>query len=222
MVSAEVRAAWPEQVLTGTYHFRTRRRDQFNVGVDEVVWRATDGLVRRRSPEQLLLWAGGRPLMAVMRESGKYWSGLPEGPLLYNLAPAGATLIVAHRKQHHYDVLDNRLGLVVGRLEIANGPFGRARTRILDPSGDEVALMEETRLSSVADHLENADLLSRSWTRRRFHFTVDGERVAHIKQRYSMWRAVKFEFDVRRLRGRVDPRLILACGVEELSRYSTY
>jgi hypothetical protein len=102
MILDTLRHGWPEQILTGRYAFRTRRRDGFAVG-----WRS------QFEPDT-------------------------------------------------YDVLDNRLGTVIGTVERTGGFVRPIRT------------------------------------------------VIYVR------------VDVSRSAERLDPRLVLACGIEEFSKLSTY
>ncbi|GID32504.1 hypothetical protein [Paractinoplanes brasiliensis] len=115
------------------------------------------------------------------------------------------------------DVLDNRLNVIIGRLQLTDGPLMRARIRIHDPAGRLLGEMRETAASSVRSWLPMNSKAGAA----RFTFTVDGQPVAQIRQRFRAWHYT-YEFDVTRLAGRLDPRLVLACGVRQLAYHSTY
>jgi hypothetical protein len=50
---------------------------------------------------------------------------------------------------------------------------------------------------------------------------VDGRRVARIRQVWHLF-SREFRVDVSRVAGTLDPRLVLACALEELRRFSSY
>ncbi|MBU2667515.1 hypothetical protein KOI35_28780 [Actinoplanes bogorensis] len=246
-----LRSGWPEQILSGRYSFRTRRRDDLEEIFDNLIREISFDVADQRTEKQLHLRIGGRSVMAVLQHTGGFWPHMPRGPKVYHLDPPGPLLtLIQHDRPtrpmnppsgllglvdraaavrtrsdwrevvswtRSADVLDNRLDMVIGRIERTDGVFERSHTQIYDPSGRLVGLMRESVASTVRGWLPMNTRLEA----KRLTFTVDGRPVARIRQRFHFWYD-EFEFDVSRLAGRLDPRLVLACGVQQLAHYSTW
>ena len=88
---------------------------------------------------------------------------------------------------------------------------------IYDSSGRLVGHMVEPIRSFVCRWL----LLGSGAGMLRLTFTVDGRTVARIRQVWRLW-SREFRVDLSRAAGTLDPRLILACALEELRKFSGY
>ena len=223
-----LRRGWPEQILTGRYAFRTRRRDGFAWMVAEGFRIVSDELIDVTNNRQLQIRVDNRPVMVVVRDTGRFWPQVPPGPKacgieapgpLLTLLPLTGTAVgwrswFAPRTS---DVLDNRLGIVIGTLSTTGGFLRPTRTVIFDSSRRAAGQMTESLFSFGCQWLQ----LSAGLWMRRLTFTVDGRRVAQIRQRSRLW-AREFRVDVSRAPGSLDPRLVLACGIQQFATLSGY
>ncbi|MEV8508017.1 hypothetical protein AB0368_24805 [Actinoplanes sp. NPDC051475] len=225
MVIDALRRGWPEQILTGRYAFRTRRRDGFAAMLGSGVELLSDELIEPEKARQLHIRVDDRSVMVVMKDPGRAWSPAPPGPKACGIDPPGPllTLLPITGMQHSWfeprtcDVLDNRLGTIIGRLLTTGGFVRPARTVILDPTGRVAGHLAESLFSFVSQWLQ----IGFGWGLRRFTFRVEGRRVAHIRQVSRLW-AREFRVDVSGAGGSLDPRLVLACGVQQFSGLSSY
>ena len=190
-----LRYSWPEVIRSGQYDFRTLRRDTFRGFLSG----------HRRGLE---VRAGGKPLLTVAEETPQ-------------VAPVLSLLF--HREQDRdtsvppvADVIDSRRGMIIGRLERTRDALRPVRTRSSDGSGRVGAVMAESPLSYA--HKVNPafeDHGSRSFT-----FRADGDPVGRMWQQHR-WGCREYRVDARRAAGRVDPLLILACGLQEFAHVAT-
>jgi len=228
MMIETLRQGWPEQVLTGRYAFRTRRRDGFAGMLSEGARLISDDLIDPRDRRQLQIRVDNRPVMVVVQHADPNRSQAPHGPKAWSIAPPGPLITLLRRpgtavgwraqfEPDTYDVLDNRLGTIIGTIANTGGFVRPTRTEIYDPSRRMVGSMVEPLRSFVCRWL----LLGSGVGMLRLHFVVDGRRVARIRQVWRLW-AREFRVDVASAAGLLDPRLVLACGVEEFCRLSTY
>jgi hypothetical protein len=228
MMIDTLRRGWPEQILTGRYAFRTRRRDGFAGMLSEGVRLVSDDLVDPKERRHLQVRIDNRPVMVVVRNWNLAWPQAPQGPTAGGITPPGPWItllrrpgtVVGWRGQFEpdtYDVLDNRLGTVIGTIANTGGFVRPHRTTIYDPSRRSVGSMTEPLLSFVCRWLQ----LGAGMGMLRLDFAVDGRRVARIRQVWRLW-AREFRVDVSGAAGLLDPRLVLACGIEEFHRLSTY
>ncbi|BCJ51524.1 hypothetical protein Asp14428_29990 [Actinoplanes sp. NBRC 14428] len=221
MVIDALRRGWPEQILTGRYAFRTRRREGVAGALAEGLRLVSDELLDAADTRQLQVLVGGRPVMVVMQDVRGAWLPAPPGPKVCGIDPVGPLLTLLPVTEGNAgwriaDVLDNRLGRVIGTLETTGGFVRPVRTVILDPSRRVAGTMTEPLASFLFQWLQ----LGIGWGRRRFTFRVDGRPVARIRQVSRLW-AREFLVDVSEVGGRLDPRLVLACGVERFHPLST-
>jgi hypothetical protein len=207
-----LRPGWPEQMLTGEYTFRTRRRDSVANTLFTGVEIVSDELIEMKSGPRLQIRVDDKPVMLVAR-------GNAAGPTAYRLDPPEPLITLVKRRDEPtittYDVVDNRLGVVIGRL-VRTGGFRRPiRTVIHDATGQIAGSMVEPITSFVWRWL----LLGTDAGMRRLTITVNGLRVVRIRQVWRLW-AKEFRVDLTRSAGLIDPRLVLACGLQEFAGYS--
>jgi hypothetical protein len=228
MVVEALRRGWPEQILTGRYAFRTRRRDGLAWMMAEGLRLVSDDLIDVENSRQLQIRIDNRPVMVVVKNTGRVWPHVPPGPKACGIDPPGPLLTLlwfprtvggwrAWLEPHTGDVLDNRLGAVIGTLATTGGFIRPRHTVIYDPSRRIVGHMRESLLSFVFSWLQ----LGAGLWMRRLNFVVDGRRVARIRQVSRLW-AREFRVDVTGVGGRLDPRLVLACGIQEFAGLSSY
>ncbi|BCJ55140.1 hypothetical protein Asp14428_66150 [Actinoplanes sp. NBRC 14428] len=221
------RDGWPEQVLTGRYTFGTRRRDYFAALPGEALSELI-GTDTGPGRDQLHVRVDGHSVMVVMRDRGGAWAPAPAGPKVCGIERPGPLLSLVRRPRvmagwqswfapRVSDVLDNRLGTIVGTLHTTGGVVRPARTVIAGPTGRVAGHMTQPVLSWACQLPQ----LFVGFRMLRFTFTVDGRRVAHLRHSSRRWMK-EFRADVSRSGGLLDPRLILACGVEQLARFSSY
>jgi hypothetical protein len=223
MMIDALRTGWPEQILTGRYAFRTRSRDGFASFLSTGLEIISDELIEVKTRHQLQIRIGNRPVMLV-QTTGYPWHE-PPGLKVCGIAPPGPLLTLlrhAPREPGRWwssepqvrDVFDNRLATVIGTLETTGGFRRPTRTVIYDPQRRIVGQMDETLVSFVCQWLQ----LGQCRLRRRLNFTVDGRRVARIRQIAHVWHR-EFQVDVSPAAGRLDPRLVLACALEQFARF---
>lgn len=228
MMLDTLRHGWPEQILTGRYVFRTRRRDGFAGMLSEGLRIVSDDLVDVKDRRQLQIRIDNEPIMLVVRDTGGARPQVPPGPKVYGRTHPGPLITLLRRpstvagwrwwfEPDTYDVLDNRLGTIIGTVQNTGGFVRPTRTVIYDPSRRMAGCMVEPLRSFVFRWL----LLGTGVGMLRLDFVVDGQRVARIRQVWRLW-AREFRVDVSRAAGLLDPRLVLACGVEEFRTLSTY
>jgi hypothetical protein len=217
-----LRRGWPEQVLTGRYSFVTRERDGVVQGLFDVADLLTDGLVDKRHPRQLHIRIAGRPVMMVL---AKEYRQLPPGIKICSGSPVATLLVLRERqapppssiaslfKPVWHDVVDSRLGAVIGTLETTGGFVRPARTVIHDPSRRVVGHLTQPVTALIGQWL----LLGRN----RYDVSVDGVRVARMQRIRRMW-AREYEVEVTGAAGLLDPRLILACVLQKVHSLSGY
>ena len=217
-----LRGGWPEQILTGRYSFATRRRDGLVQGLFDAVDLVTDGLIDKRRKRQLHIRIGGEPAMIVLKET---YPHLPPGIKICNAAPVAALLVLCERNAYRpsssvslfeptrYDVVDHRLGAVIGMLEATGGFVRPARTVIHGSSGQVLAHLTQPVTALIGQWL----LIGRN----RYDVTVDGVRVARIRQVRRLW-AGEYQVDVSAAAGLLDPRLILACALQKARDLGDY
>jgi len=223
----ELRGGWPEQILTGRYTFRTRRRD-FLAAIPGGIVEELSGLDATPGNEQLHVRIDDRSVMVVMRDRHRAWAPAPAGPKVCGIDQPGPLLSLLRRPRtgagsqswlapRVSDVLDNRLGMVIGTLHTTGGVVRPTRTVITDPDGRVAGFMSQSLLSWACQPPQSF----MGFRMLRFTFTVEGRRVAHL--RHSSRRFAKeFRADVSRAGGLLDPRLILACAIEQLAKFSSY
>jgi len=217
-----LRRGWPEQVLTGRYSFATRRRDGLVQGLFDAADLLTDGLIDPKRKRQLHLRVDGQPAMIVLTEP---YQQLPPGIKICGGSPLGALLVLCQRQVRHpsansllfeptcYDVVDHRLGAVIGSLEATGGFVRPARTVIYDSSRQVVGRLTQPGTALIGQWL----LVGRN----RYDVIVNGVRVARIRQVRRMWRR-EYQVDVAAAAGLLDPRLILACALQKVYSLSGY
>ncbi|MEU7907578.1 hypothetical protein [Actinoplanes sp. NPDC049118] len=216
-----LRRGWPEAVLTGRYSFATRRRDGLVQGLFDAADVLTDGLIEKGRRDQLQLRIGGQPSMIVL--TGAY-PGYPPGIKICTISPAEPMLVLCERQVDRppsisgafepvcFDVVDHRLGVVIGTLETTGGFVRPARTVIHGPSGQVLGRLTQPVTALIGRWL----LVGRS----RYDITVDGVRVARVRQIRRLW-AYEYRVDLTAA-GLLDPRLILACLLQKVHSLSGY
>jgi hypothetical protein len=212
-----LRRGWPEQVLTGRYTFATRRRDGLLQRLFDTADILTDGLIEKERRDQLHLRIDEQPAMIVL--TGAYQQ-LPPGIKICGLAPLSALLVLCERRENgglfapaRYDVVDHRLGVVIGMLETTGGFVRPARTVIYDDAGQVRGVLTQP-----------AATLAGSWLlggRNRYDISVHGARVARVQQ-VRRWLRREYQVDVTRAAGAIDPRLVLACVLQKVHSLSGY
>lgn len=213
-----LRRGWPEPLLTGRYTFTTRRRDGMVQGLYEAVDLLTDGLIDKRRKRQLHIRFGAEPALIVLKEP---YPQLPPGIKVCGGSPFGALLVLCERpsastsafEPAHYDVVDHRLGAVIGSLTATGGFVRPARTVIRDPSQRVLGHLTQPLTALIGLWL----LVGRS----RYDITVDGVRVARIRQVRRLWTRT-YHVDVAGAAGLLDPRLILACALQKLHGHGDF
>ena len=227
MMIDALREGWPEQILAGRYTFRTRRRDFFAAMPGGIIEELT-GLDAKPDNEQLHVRIDDRSVMVVMRDRHRAWSPAPAGPKVCGIDQPGPLLSLLRRPRtgtgwqsmlapRVSDVLDNRLGTVIGTLRTTGGVIRPTRTVIADSAGRVVGHMTQPLLSWACQPPQSF----MGFRMLRFTFTVEGRQVAYIRHSSRRW-AKEFRADVSRAPGLLDPRLVLACGIEQLARFSFY
>ncbi|RSM64341.1 hypothetical protein DMB66_20810 [Actinoplanes sp. ATCC 53533] len=220
-----LRRGWPEQILTGRYSFATRRRDGLVQGLFEAVDLLTDGLIDKKRKRRLHLRIGGEPAMLVLKETYPQSPHLPPGIKLCGASPVAALLVLCERRAYrpssavslfepyHYDVVDHRLGVVIGTLEATGGFVRPARTVIYGPSQQVLGQLTQPVTALIGQWL----LIGRN----RYDVTVNGVRVARIQQVRRIW-VREYQVDVSAAAGLLDPRLILACALQKVRDLGDY
>jgi hypothetical protein len=217
-----LRSGWPEQILTGRYSFATRRRDGLVQGLFEAVDLLTDGLIDKKRKRQLHLRVGGEPAMIVLKEA---YPHLPPGIKLCDASPVAALLVLCERGAYRtsasvslfepsrYDVVDHRLGAAIGMLEATGGFVRPARTVIYGSSQQVLGQLTQPVMALVGQWL--------LFGRNRYDVTVNGVRVARIRQVRRLW-VREYQVDVSAAAGLLDPRLILACALQKVRDLGDY
>jgi hypothetical protein len=221
-----LRGGWPEEVLTGRYTFTTRRRDGFVQTLFDTAELLTDGLIEKDRRDQLHLRIGGKPSMVVLNGTHPQAPQLPPGIKICAISPVEALLVLVEgpRRQYptagaalfaptRYDVVDHRLGAVIGTLETTGGFIRPARTVVYDPAHRVVGQLTQPLTALLGQWL----LVGRN----RFSVSVGGVRVARVRQTRRLW-AREFRVDLTVASGRLDPRLILACALQKVHGLSDY
>ena len=128
-------SGWPQQVLTGRYSFRTRQRDAAARGMLGFAGILTDGLVDVDWKRVLHITVGNRAVMTVLDRGGPRI--VTASQVLLALRPRMVQqprTVASWFLPKWYDVIDCRLGVVVGVLATTGGFIRPARTSIYDPS----------------------------------------------------------------------------------------
>lgn len=217
-----LRSGWPEQILTGRYSFATRRRDGLAQGLFDAVDLLTDGLIDKRRRRQLHLRIDGEPAMLVLTEQ---YERLPPGIKLCGAAPVAALLVLRERRAPQparggsafvparFDVVDHRLGAVIGMLAATGGFVRPARTVIHGPGGEVLGQLTQPVAALIGQWL----LIGRN----SYDVSVGGVRVARIRQLRRLW-VREYRVDVSAAAGLLDPRLILACALQKVHGLGDY
>jgi len=219
-----LRRGWPEPVLTGRYSLATYLRNAALQRMYDGLDLLTDGLISKDPQRELHLWIDGQAVMIVL--TGSY-PGLPPGIKLCAGVPLAPLLVLRQRAVRRssrrasffefdpacYDVVDHRLGTVIGSLAATGGFVRPARTVIHDSAGQVVGRLAQPSSALLGRWLP--------FGRNRYHVIAGAVRVALIQQA-SRRSDHAYEVDVTGPAGVLDPRLILACALQKFGGFSTY
>lgn len=222
MTPDALRRVWPEQLLTGRYSFRTRQRDGVARGLLSAAAIATDGLIDADWRHVLHIRVDDQPVLTVLNRGGPRIVVAGQVLLLLRERPVPRPRTVAALfAPRWYEVVDCRLGMVIGVLATTGGFVRPARTAIYDPAHRLLGCLVQPLGGFLPDLMIVGPLLRPVFGRTRYHILVGRIRIATIR-RVPATAAYEYEVDVTRAAGLLDPRLILACALHRLSGLSGY
>jgi hypothetical protein len=218
-----LRSGWPEQVISGTYMFRTRRRDRAYFWLNRFIEWISFGHIDPDDMYRLHIVIGYRAWMTVVHQNGDPYHHAPPGTKVCLIgSPTALLTLIWHTRfegdesPRTWDVYDNRQDTVIGRLQ---KPHDGGATTISDPAGRVVG---EAYSVGAKGSLSRFFGWPYPWSAQRFDVAVDDEPVATIRQRRRLSH-YRYRVDVSGAAAAgLDPRLVLAVATRFLQHHGNY